>query len=64
VMDSVLIKDGAITAQKIQVNSLQAISSIVTARVGGGAGIDQDANGIRIYDGSGVRRVQLGNLDV
>lgn len=61
---NVLIANGAVTADKISVGSLNAISNIVTARVGGGAGIDQDANGIRIYDNSGVRRVQLGNLDV
>jgi hypothetical protein len=62
--DDALVVNGGIKARHIEVNNLSAISSIVTARVGGGAGIDQDANGIRIYDGSGVRRLQLGNLDV
>jgi hypothetical protein len=63
--DSVLIKDGAVLAHHIQVDSLQAISSIVTARAGGtGAGIDQDQNGIRIYASNGMRVVQIGNLDV
>jgi hypothetical protein len=62
--DDALVVRGGIKARHIEVNNLSAISSIVTARVGGGAGIDQDANGIRIYDGSGVRRLQLGNLDV
>jgi hypothetical protein len=71
----VLIQDGAIvaskvaaqaiTSDKILVSNLQAISSIVTARVNGtGAGIDQDANGVRIYDGNSIRRFQAGNLDV
>jgi hypothetical protein len=65
VSDSVLIKDGAITAQKIQVDSLQAISNIVIARVGGqGAGQDLDIYGGRTYDPNGVRRFQFGNLDV
>lgn len=55
----------AVTADKILVNNLQAISSIVIARVNGqGAGVDMDVNGARTYDGNGVRRFQWGNLDV
>jgi hypothetical protein len=63
--DSVTIKDGAIKARHVQVDSLQALSNIVIARPGGvGAGQDLDVNGQRIYDPNGVRRWQSGNLDV
>lgn len=62
---TVLIADGAITAQKITVDKLQAISSVVIARVNGvNAGQDLDVNGQRVYDGNGVKRFQSGNLDV
>jgi hypothetical protein len=55
----------AVTAEKILVNNLQAISSVVIARAGGqGAGQDLDVYGGRIYDPNGVRRFQFGNLDV
>lgn len=65
VMDSVLIKDGAITAPKITVDKLQAISNVVIARVNGqGAGVDMDQYGGRVYDTNGVKRFQWGNLDV
>jgi hypothetical protein len=55
----------AVTADKILVNTLQAISSVVIARVNGqGAGVDMDQNGARVYDGNSIRRFQWGNLDV
>lgn len=75
VMDNVLIKDGAITAgkvaakaitaDKIQVDTMQALSNIVIARPGGqGAGQDLDVYGQRVYDTNSVKRFQSGYLDI
>lgn len=65
VMDSTLITEKGVKAYHIEVDSLQAISTVVIARSGGvGAGVDLDKNGGRTYDGSSIRRFQFGNLDV
>ncbi|WP_332848720.1 hypothetical protein [Massilia sp. S19_KUP03_FR1] len=54
VSDSVLIADGAVTANKLNVG-----------RVGNvGAGVEIDKDGERVYDANNLKRFQSGNLDV
>jgi hypothetical protein len=71
VSDSVLIKDGAVTANKISVVSLSAINvdvGFLTSRAGGpgagyGAGTEIQKDQIRIYDEAGNLRLLDGRLN-
>lgn len=65
-MDNVLIKDGAVTANKLQVNSLQAVSGIIgTLRTAAsGARTEIADNVIRVYDDANRLRVRIGNLNL
>ena len=61
---TVNIKDGAITADKMTVTSLSAISAVigVLRTATSGARLEVHSDKILVYDASGVVRVKIGNL--
>jgi hypothetical protein len=66
VNDGSLIVNGAITAQKMSVQSLSAVSAnigLLSNRVNGsGQGIQMEGHVIRVFDANNVVRVKLGHL--
>lgn len=64
VSNGVLIADGAVTAGKISVGNLQAVSANIglLRTASSGARTEITDNVIRVYDASNVLRVKIGNL--
>lgn len=66
VSDSVLIADGAVTASKVTVANLQALSANIglLRTAASGARTEIADNVVKVYDASNVLRVKIGNLDL